>query len=183
VVNIQNFHYWIKKGLDSHERKQAMEAFNKAFNQYESKEPTMEEKLARSKASLLALFREYKATGNLGVCPWAYCGVLADLIGTEVEYAPGKTYKTFIHDPEVRKALNDIAEREFEKENKSEPAKTSIYDFEDRVQKKVTAGDAIMRSVVQAGLKKEEALANKKKEVALRWYFDQLIKENRELEF
>jgi hypothetical protein len=180
----RTYHLFLASFLEEENRAQAWMRYQELLEKTaQSEEVTPEQKIEQSKQALLNLFEEYKATGSLGICPWAYCGVLADLIGTEVEYAPGKTYKTFIHDPEVRKALNEIAEKEFEKENKSEPAKTSIYDFEDRVQKKVTAGDAIMRSVVQAGLKKEEALANKKKEVALRWYFDQLIKENRELEF
>lgn len=178
----KSYHQFLKWGKDHDCRVGAVQAYFDTITALEKKEPTIEEKKERSKRALLNLFAEYKATNSLGVCPWAYCGVLADLIGTEVAYAPGKTYRTFITDDVIREKLNDQAEREFEKENVSEPAKTSIYDFEGRAQKKVTAGDAIMRSIVQAGLKKEEALANKKKEVALRWYFDHLITQNKPLE-
>lgn len=178
----RTYHKFLSCYLEEENRAKAWMRYQELLEaSAKTEEVNPETKLMRSKAAVLSLFDEYKKTKSLGVCPWAYYSVLAELIGTEVEYAPNKTYKTFVTDKAVRDRLNAEAEAEFEKEHKSGPPKDSIYDFETRAQKKVTAGDAVMRAIVQAGLKKEDALANKKKEVALRWYFDTLIAADKDL--
>jgi hypothetical protein len=178
----RTYHLFLASFLEEENRAQAWMRYQELLEKSANEETiSPETKLLRSKRALLTLFAEYKATKSLGVCPWAYSSVLAELIGQEVEYAPGKTYKTFVPDPAVREQLNTQAEAEFEQENKSGPPTDSIYDFEERMNKKVSAGDAVMRAIVQANLKKEDALINKKKEVAIRWYFDQLISQDKEL--
>jgi uncharacterized protein (UPF0335 family) len=175
----RTYHLFMQSYLAEQKRAEAWSKYLDILKQTEvDPAKAAEIKRNRSKQYLINLFEDYKSTGDLGVVPWAYCSTLAEFIGEEVEYAPGKFYKTFVTDPEIRSELELIAIEEYKKD-------LLVTAPQDRIYEKRTGegwNNNLVRAVVAQGMKKEDALKNKMKEVALRWYFDKLIKDGKDLE-
>lgn len=182
TINIQNIHYWISKGLESQKYLEAMKEFNRKLAESEIKEPSIEEKTARSKQALKNLFQKYRESGDLGMTPWAYYSALCDLIGTRVAYrakdGSEAFYKTLFTDPVLRHKLDAQGEKEYKD---SIAGKSNPDDIYSRSRKK-DESEMEMARIITSALSKEDGLVNKKKEVALRYYFDQLIQEGKELD-
>lgn len=141
-------------------RVQAWAEYNKKLDELTIKPKSPEQKAAESKIIILAAFKNYKDTKHLGVVPYAMYDLICEMKGV----------KTLIDD----KTRNEIIEKsnQIEKEAQEEQKRLDKYH----------------KSIAKASMELEpkkyklSPKLNQQKEMALKHYFDQLIKENKELE-
>lgn len=169
AVNIGTIHGWIDAYLKSKERLEAINQFillsNEGLTTDKPRMLTVQEDIEGCKK----LFERYRNSGNLDQLAFAYYDFINERVGVLVD-----SRKTLVPDPKVRQ---DILE-------KTEGALLeSLLDERKRLEKRGFMGDA--RSITQKiemGFKGDKLLKNRQKQMALKWYFDTLIKEGRELE-
>lgn len=175
--NPATFHRIIKWFYDLPERSGSWMKYLEAIElSNKETEASAEQKMINSKNSLRTLFENYKSTQQLGTCPWFYYGALCDIIGIEVEYKPGKKYKTLFEDPAIRAEVNAVAEKEYQETQEFEQVE------EDSIYRKGRADMIAMNRIIIDKMNKDDALTRLKKVAALRRYFDDLIKENKTLQ-
>lgn len=169
TINIQNIHYWIKRGLESDERKRALEAFNQqvALEDHQRSEVPLQVKIQRSIESILNAFDYYRENGKIQFCGFAYYDILNDLIGEDY-----KGRKTLVTDPATRKAI-------FEKSEEAFLADLRKKKFKAEASGNNNAAEQI--GEIMANVRESATLQNKQKELLLGAYFDKLIANNTDL--
>lgn len=170
IVNIQNLHFWISEGLKSEKYKLAQNEFNLILQKESMPEMSEAQKIMFSKESCKRAFETYKKTKEIPFSAFSYYNIINDLIG--VEY---KGLKTLITDLEVRKQITNEVREKYTKKLLSEKKR---YDKTGDL----TISHGIMDAIA-SDFKTGESLNNLIKAEFLKYYFDKLISEQKELEF
>lgn len=168
TINIQNIHHWIRQGLASEQRASAIKEFNKKVSEAEYT-PTID-KLLFSEKGIQHSFDTYKLTGSLPISAFAYYDLINEKNGIEVTIN-GKTFKTLVPDPEIRKEIFKTSKDNYKKKLEKEKFKAE------------SRGDKIeVESIVKlidGDFKDGSGLNNEHKRNLLTWYFNSLIKEGK----
>lgn len=167
TINIPNLFFWIKAGITSTGRKLALEQFNKIIQEEENGKPKID-KMILSKDACKKAFEAYK-NGYEPMTPWAYYDIINELVG--VEY---NGFKTLVADLVERKRIFSETTKAHIKAMDQEAVKLSKRG-------KTAEAEAIIKEIT-GGFKNSKSLENVQKAALLRYYFDQLIKENKQLE-
>lgn len=176
-LNPKTFHLFIRWFYEHPDRQASWVKYKEKLDAADlARGLSEEQKMVNSKNSIRVLFENYKNTQQLGTCPWFYYGALCDIIGIEVEYKPGKKYKTLFEDPAIRSEVNAVAEKEYQETQEFEQVE------EDSIYQKGRADMVAMNRIIIEKMNKDDALTRLKKVAALRRYFDDLIKENKTLQ-
>lgn len=163
TVNIQNIHHWVNHGLKSEEYKRSVTEFNQRLEEEEvktSKQPVMYTK-AHLKILSVQAFNEYTAGGNI-----------------PIPSAAATFYDTI---KEIMKVDSLISKSDWksvynEAKNNYTTAQKALKRERDRKDIKL---DFTLATEEKPGNKSFE---NHIKRVGLRYFFDQLIKENKDLD-
>lgn len=172
TINIRNIHHWINEGLKSEKYKYALKEHQAMIEKEIKREPSIIEKEFLSKKGCLDAFERYKKNKEIPFGAFAYYDVLNDFIGVEYKNT-GK--KTLVSDPAVRKEITTRLTEKHTKELLREKTK-----HEKRGNLGVAEG---LMSAITADFKNTKSLENLIKAEFLMHFFDQLIKENKTLEF
>lgn len=175
TINIQNIHYWIKKGMESEERTKALKEFSAARDREEmATKPTVtyDDKWWMDRAKIMfATYKDKKLNphkaiepfvGN--VAPAAVYDVLNKKDGVEIETKAGK-FNSLVTDPTIRAAVISAANQEFDKD-KAEIKRQALkkgWTFKNNPD-----SDKATRQAIQ-------------KKHLLKAYFDSLIEQNKEI--
>lgn len=159
---------WIEGYVTLDARKQAIKDWNDKLEREKFSEKPLVEKMFFSKQACIKTFEYYRKYKEEPFGAFSYYDILNELIGVEF-----KGHKTLVTDPEVRKKI--FAEC-LEKHNRGltsqKKKKESSGDFK--------VAEAIM-SIVASDHQNSNGLVNLQKAALLKHFFDQLIKEKKEL--
>lgn len=170
----KTYHQFIKSYYEHAERHKAIEAYAKLLGE-ENKpaELTEEQKLEIGKQGAIKRFNDYKETGQLGFMPSATYTILNSILGTEIEHPILGKIKTLITDSEVRKILVTEVKTKFIEDTRMKKTKARFS-----LDKELLA----VYDHIISNWNKQPKYETMLKERMLKYYFDELINNNKNLE-
>jgi hypothetical protein len=167
TLNVQNLNWWIKKGIESEDRKNAIREFNAKLSKEQTPVIPTIQKVMFSKQACVDAFVMYRDKGVLQFCAFAYYDIINDLIG---EPYKGQYEKTLVHDEDARKLIVSECKESIEK------------DFMPQKIRAEKAGNLNESEAIMGAILGDHGhLLRRMKAAFLKYYFDQLIKEGKEL--
>lgn len=165
-LNIQNIYYWIDRGLESNERREALKKFNEALTAQEHV-PKLDSLLFSNKR-IMSAFQRYKSVGEMPVSGHAYYSIINDQIGQDY-----KGIKTLVTDPIQRKSIYEACKVEY-----TETLQKIKVKEERKGNSSVANGIA---SLLMGDLNSDSPFQNMVKKAYLKAFWDNLIANGEDL--
>lgn len=154
TINIQNLHWWIRKGMESVERKNALDAFNKELDKINKSGKPVFYTPEQFKKLAIEAFNDYKNSGKM-------------------PYVPHVIYDTIKESLNVKSLINQEDWPYIQAEGIEEYKRKYTFGKREHELKKI---------IENLDLSKDnKALSFATKGVALKHYFDKLIAEGKEI--
>lgn len=164
--NISVIHGWIDAYMRLKDRTEAINKFTLKLKDQpvSTTEVPVFIQVKRDKEAAINCFTDYKTSGKLPFFGFAYYDCLVKLLGV----------KTLVSDPEVRASI---------KRQTVDGYKDKLVAEKERAERRgsFNEANAIMERIL-TGVSADATVLNKQKELALKWYFDSLINQNKDLE-
>jgi hypothetical protein len=170
-VNIATIHSWIKSFLSDKNRENALKEFNKKLNEEEQRtsDKPLHLKVEFSKESAIKAFIHFKNYNEMPIASFAYYDVINDLLG--VDY---NGVKTLVFDKDIRQKIVKECTELHEK---------MCLHQKNKLEKKGFINEAENLVNVIIDPKGSKTLERLIKERFLKHFFNELINQNKKLEF